>query len=204
MLTKRDYAIIQLEKTDSTSSYISRELHNLENLSVIVAQEQSEGRGQNGHRWLSSPGENLLFSILIKYDADHVMPAIRQTILTMASSMAVIDFLSYGFGISASIKKPNDIYVDGKKICGMLIENGVKGGMMEWSIIGIGINVNQTLFPANLPNPVSIAQITGKKENTKKCLKEFLRHFTARFDAIWEESETLERDYLEKVISLRQ
>lgn len=202
MLTNREYTIIHIEKVDSTSMYVAREKDVLDNFSVIIADEQSDGRGQGNHIWHSAPGENLTFSILVKYDNSHILRAVEQQVLTMASSLAAVDFLKDEFNIFAEIKKPNDIYVKDKKICGILIENGLKGQNMEWSIVGMGINLNQLLFPKYLPNPVSIAQLTGKQYNTKKCLKFFLRHFSTRFDAIWTEREALKKEYDSKLISL--
>lgn len=192
--------IIWYDNVDSTSAVIEREHANLADRSVIAAECQSAGRGQGDHKWHSFPGANLTFSIFIRYDDNRRIALRDQQIITPATSLAVVDYLS-GFGIKAGIKKPNDIYVDGRKICGMLIENSLRGGRMERTTIGIGINVNQTDFPEDLPNPVSIAQLTGEQYDIKKCLSDFLRHFSFRFDAIWTEPEALWKDYEEKLIS---
>lgn len=192
--------ILWYDTVDSTSAVIEREHANLAERTVIAAECQTAGRGQGDHKWHSMPGENLTFSIFIRYDNERRIALRDQQIITPATSLAVVDFLSE-FGIEAGIKKPNDIYVDGKKICGMLIENSLRGAQMERSTIGIGLNVNQTEFPSDLPNPVSIAQLTGKQYDIKKCLSDFLRHFSFRFDAIWTEPEALWEDYEKKIIS---
>jgi len=180
----RTPSILWTEKTASTSEDLRMISDTCESFTVISALEQTRGRGQGEHLWHSAPGENLTFSIFVRYDDKHVLYAKDQQILTMASSIAVIDFLSEN-SIVAKIKKPNDIYVDDRKICGMLIENSLRGAYMNWSIIGIGINVNQTLFPSDLPNPVSMCQLTHRHFDIKKCLSDLLRHFSHRFDAIW-------------------
>lgn len=198
MLTER-YTIIWHEIVDSTSAVIEREHENLADCSVIAAEFQTAGRGQGDHKWHSLEGENLTFSILVKYSPEKYIAPARQQIITPATSLAVVDFLA-DYGIKAGIKKPNDIYVDGKKICGMLIENALRASRMERTTLGIGININQTSFPADLPNPVSLAQLTGKQYDKKECLKNFLKHFSIRFDAIWNDPESLEKEYESLII----
>lgn len=85
-----------------------------------------------------------------------------------------------------------------------MIENGLYGKNMKWSVIGIGLNINETEFPKYLPNPVSLSMLTGVKYEIKKCLSEFLKHFSIRFDAIWTEPETLRKDYGKALISLQR
>lgn len=198
MQTER-FTVIWHEIVDSTSAVIEREYENMADGTVIAAEFQTAGRGQGDHTWHSVVGENLTFSILVKYSAEKYIAPAQQQIITPATSLAVVDFLAE-FGIQAGIKKPNDIYVDGKKICGMLIENGLRAGMMNRTVLGIGININQTEFPADLPNPVSVAQLTGCKYDKKECLKMFLRHFSNRFDAIWTDPESLVKEYESKLI----
>lgn len=184
---------------DSTSAEIHRRHGDMTSGTVVAALLQTNGRGQGDHKWHSEEGQNLTFSIYCNYSGRPVFKAASQQLLTMASSLAVCDFL-IKHGVKANIKKPNDIYVDGKKICGMLIENSLSGADMSWSIIGMGININQTSFPADLPNPISLSLLTGEKYDTKKCLREFLRHFSFRFDAIWTGPDALEEEYLNKLI----
>lgn len=191
--------ILWYDTVDSTSAVIEREYAHLADGTVIAAELQTAGRGQGDHKWHSMRGENLTFSILVKYE-NRSISLKEQQIITPATSLAVVDFLA-DLGIEAGIKKPNDIYVDGKKICGMLIENAIRSNRMDRTTIGIGINVNQTEFPADLPNPVSIALLTGTRHDVKKCLSDFLRHFSFRFDAIWTEPQALWEDYEKKIIS---
>ena len=84
------------------------------------------------------------------------------------------------YGIQSWIKQPNDIYVDDMKICGMLIENGIRGERLDYSIIGIGPNVNQTLFDPSLPNPISMCSITGRRYFLRDLLDEFMEIFSEK------------------------
>jgi len=183
---------------DSTSAELRR-MGECCNWTVVGADFQTNGRGQGEHIWQSEEGKNLLFSVFLQYGPERRLEAARQELLTMACSLSVADFLSE-FGITAKIKKPNDIYVDGKKICGMLIENSLAGKEMKWSIVGMGVNINQTEFPDDLPNPVSLAGLLGCEQDKEKCLNSLLRHLSVRFDAIWSNPEGLEGDYSLKLL----
>lgn len=193
------YNVLHREKVSSTNSELRSIMKGLPDFTVLVSDFQEAGRGQGDHVWHSAKGNNLTFSILVRYAQERGLKACDQQLLTMASSLAVTDFLK-DFGLDASIKKPNDVYAGGGKICGMLIENGISGDAMQWSIIGMGINVNETDFPAQLPNPVSLKGLVPGHYELKKCLKDFLKHFSIRFDAIWTGPEDLRMDYLSRLI----
>lgn len=190
---------------DSTSSALRKMQQNAENLTVLSARAQTSGRGQGTHSWHSCPGENLTFSIFLRYESLNSLPACRQQCLSMASALSVVDFLD-AFGIQAQVKKPNDIYVGLRKICGMLIENSLSGTKMNWSIVGIGINVNQTEFPDDLPNPVSMLQLAGRAEKfcLSYCLEKFLECFDRRLSQIWDNPAELESEFESKIIALQQ
>ena len=143
---------------DSTNNELLRDLDGYDNLSVVAAVSQTAGRGQRGNRWLSAPGDNLTFSLLLK-PAD--FPARDVMALTCLATLAVRDRLR-DEDVRAVIKWPNDIYAGNRKICGMLVENGLDGRRLAWSIIGIGLNLNQTEFPAQLVNPTSLKRLTGR------------------------------------------
>ena len=150
-MTKK-HDIIWLESVDSTNLEAKRHISDIDNLSVLSALEQTAGRGQRGNTWTSNAGENLMFSIVLKSPA--LMPE-DHFALNEIAALSVADFLST-YGIKAQIKWPNDIYVDDKKICGILIENSFRGKYISSSIIGIGLNINQRNFDVNLPNPTSM------------------------------------------------
>jgi len=153
---------IWLEETDSTNNEAQRRINTLENLSVIVSKSQTQGRGQGNHKWFSTPGLNLTFSLVLKFPPCSTVRTSDILCITETVTMAVCSYLE-AKGINTRIKWPNDIYVNDRKICGLLIENALSQKTVCYSIIGIGLNVNQTVFPDDIPNPVSISLLTGKE-----------------------------------------
>lgn len=159
-----------LDTIDSTNSEALRRLPELEGGTVLAAREQTAGRGQRGNTWFTEPGKNLTFSIVLKDLSLSAPEAIRLNYLT---SVAVVSFLEVK-GVKADIKWPNDIYVRGRKICGMLLENTLgPGGQLLASVIGIGININQKEFP-QLANATSLTLCTGREYGLEEALEEFL------------------------------
>ena len=171
--------IIWLERVDSTNDEARRHISEIDNLSVVSALEQTKGRGQHGNTWLSMPGENLTFSLIVK---DFRIKANEQSAISQATALSLTKILGR-YGIEARIKWPNDIYAGDNKICGILIENSLKGMEIDWSIIGIGLNVNQTSFPEELPNPTSMRLCTGNSNpyNTRPILEEYIEIFTGYY-----------------------
>ena len=169
--------ILWLDTIDSTNSEALRRLPELPSGTVLAAREQTAGRGQRGNTWFSQPGKNLTFSLVLKNLPLTASQAIR---LNFLFSVAVADFLQ-ARGVEAAIKWPNDIYVGGRKICGMLIENTLgPGGKLAASVVGIGLNINQKEFP-QLANATSLALCTGKEYGLEESLEAFL----AIFDNLW-------------------
>lgn len=152
--------IIEIESCGSTNSWASENLAPEPGLPVMVyARKQTAGRGQRGNFWEAEPEMNLTASMAcvpcgIRPDA--------QFLISEAVALAVVDLLDT-LDIHAMVKWPNDIYVADKKICGILIENVVMASAIQRSIAGIGLNVNQTLFQSDAPNPVSVKMITGRE-----------------------------------------
>lgn len=159
MAKKHD--IIWLESVDSTNEECRRRIFDIDNLSVVSALSQTSGRGQRGNSWSSAAGENLTFSVVLKFPSgvaaggQEPIQAYDQFVLSEITSLSLVDLLAE-HGIQANIKWPNDIYVGEKKICGALIENSLRGEWISHSIIGIGLNVNQRNFDVSLPNPTSM------------------------------------------------
>lgn len=155
--------IIKLKKTSSTEDYIRKlipkQLKTRENLAVI-AETQTGGRGTKGRSFLSPKG-GLYMSLLYFHNGLKGEDAFT---VNKNVSVAVVKTL-LAFGINARIKWPNDIYVSGKKICGMLINNVFSGDYIDYTILGIGINVNNDIPPSLCDIAVSIEQISGKKIN---------------------------------------
>lgn len=162
-----------LDTIDSTNSEALRRLPELADGTVLAAREQTAGRGQRGNTWFTEPGKNLTFSIVLKGLSLWAPEAIR---LNYLASVAVASYLE-GRGVRADIKWPNDIYVGGRKICGMLLENTLgPGGKLLASVVGIGINLNQKEFP-QLANATSLALCTGREYELETELEEFLALF---------------------------
>ena len=176
--SENDAGIIWLESADSTNSELRRRMGGLDNLSVIAAQSQSAGRGQGSHSWFSTPGKNLTFSMLLRYgDSLEVRDML---LVTCVAALGVRDYLRT-HGVEARIKWPNDVWVGDRKICGILIENILDGSRIRESIVGFGVNLNESGWPEDLPNPVSLYELTGKQydilEELPRLTKEICRRF---------------------------
>ena len=192
--------IIWVESTESTNSELRRRIGELDNLSVIAAREQTAGRGQGDHSWFSSPAANLTFSILFRFGEGFpvTLGSSDAVLVTQITTLAIRDHL-LSRGIGSRIKWPNDIWTGDRKICGILIENSSMGGMVTSSIAGIGLNVNETGWPAGLPNPVSMRELSGKVYN----LDEELRALAGRLRSRYEEAASQEgRRRLDEEFSL--
>ena len=192
--------IIWVESTESTNSELRRHIGELDNLSVIAAREQTAGRGQGDHSWFSSPATNLTFSILFRFGEGFpvTLGSSDAVLVTQITTLAIRDHL-LSRGIGSRIKWPNDIWTGDRKICGILIENSSMGGMVTSSIVGIGLNVNETGWPAGLPNPVSMRELSGKVYN----LDEELRILAGRLRSRYEEAASPEgRRRLDEEFSL--
>lgn len=150
---------INLPTVDSTNTWVAQNAARLEAPVVVTATEQSAGRGQRGNSWESEPGKNLTMTMLWRPSE---FRARRQFAISECVALGCVDALR-GFGIEARVKWPNDIYVGDRKICGILIEHSVTSSSIDHSRIGAGININQTEFVSDAPNPVSLAQLTGKR-----------------------------------------
>lgn len=155
------------DELDSTNDELLRHLEAYDNLSVIAAVHQTAGRGQRGNRWLSAPGDNLTFSLLLKPVG---LPARDAMAITCLATLAVRDALRAA-DVPAAIKWPNDLYVGKRKICGMLVENGLAEERIAWSVVGIGLNLNQTEFPGALVNPTSVKRVTGRDTDPVRFLE---------------------------------
>jgi BirA family biotin operon repressor/biotin-[acetyl-CoA-carboxylase] ligase len=110
---------------------------------IVITDNQTKGRGQRGNSWLSDPHKNLTFSLIV---LPTFLRPIDQFNLTIAISLALRDFLTHRISGDVNIKWPNDILINGKKVCGILIENTLSRDTIHYSIVGIGLNVNQDSF----------------------------------------------------------
>ncbi|MCS6819318.1 MAG: biotin--[acetyl-CoA-carboxylase] ligase [Chitinophagales bacterium] len=162
--------IIELDETTSTNDYAKQLIENEKPLegTVIIAKHQTKGRGQKGNFWLSEPGSNLTCSYIF-YPV--FLSADKSFFLNVAVSLAVKEVCEVFLEDEVKIKWPNDIYYQNKKIAGILIENTVSGATVITSIVGIGINVNQTKFELSLPNPASLKYFISEDIPIEKVLQ---------------------------------
>lgn len=238
--------IIELGRVDSTNEYakLRYSAAGFADGTVIVAREQTAGRGQGGNSWNSEPGKNLTCTICLK---PRFLSPDRQFQLNKAIALGVLDFvrsvLQDATGIAepphpqplpnrggeqdatgiaepplprplskeggempvASIKWPNDIYAGDRKIGGILIENTIMGSVFESSFAGIGVNVNQVEFPANLPNPVSLMQILGHDTFLDDALHSLCFHLDKCYLGLKNHGpEALEREFNRNLLGFDQ
>lgn len=187
---KESARILWFESLDSTNDEALRRLAQLDNLSVLAAREQTAGRGQRGNRWHAAPGENLTFSLV--YKPGFPLPATAAFGISRAAALAVRDYLEHR-SVEARIKWPNDIYVRNRKICGMLVENSLRDGLVRASVIGIGLNVNQRAFLPELVNPVSMSLVTGETYAPEAELETLCGFLASALDALADPSGTAEQ-----------
>jgi len=135
---------------------------------VFLALEQTAGQGQRGRKWVSNTGESILLSAVINPRKHTVSQHFR---LSAALALAATDYLSSRSGVVSQIKWPNDLYWGDRKAGGILIQNVIAAGRWQWAIAGIGINLNQQSFDKDLPNPVSLGQITGLRYQAEEEAK---------------------------------
>ena len=145
----------ECHSTNTLASELWQKTAALEGTTVIT-DNQLQGRGQRGNVWLSDPHKNLTFSLVLK---PSFLKPIDLFNLTVAVSLGLCDFLTQRIGAGVKIKWPNDILVNDKKVCGILIENTLAGDSIQYSVVGIGLNVNQQLF--QLESASSMKAATG-------------------------------------------
>lgn len=194
---------IKLGSVSSTNSYISSLLaqrKDRESL-LVMADYQEAGRGQGSHSWHSRTGENLLMSLLL-FPA--FLSASDQFQLSRVVSLAICDTLE-ALGVTARIKWPNDILTDKGKIAGILIEHGISGSKITHSILGIGLNLNQTEFP---PFPVPASSVlleNGQSQDPEAVARMLEQHIHDRYERLKQgASGGLESAYLDKLHLLNQ
>lgn len=176
----KSYNIIWLDVTDSTNLEAKRQVDRLGHLSCIAAKCQNNGKGQGDHVWISDPGMNLTFSLVLK---PWNLFARDEQSISWAVTTGILDYLS-DKGIKARIKWPNDIWVQDFKICGILVENVLNGALVQSSIVGLGLNLNQNEWPGDLPNPVSLSQLTGREYRLETELELLLIKICRRLELI--------------------
>jgi BirA family transcriptional regulator, biotin operon repressor / biotin---[acetyl-CoA-carboxylase] ligase len=162
---------------------------------VYVTDYQHAGKGLGSNTWVSSSGCNVLCSILLKPK----LSAIRQFDLSKIVSLALSDVLGE-YVKDVSVKWPNDLWVGQRKIAGMLIENSLAGSKIRYSVVGVGLNVNQTDFPADVSNPTSLALLTGEAHDRALILQQFLDALAVRYEHLQKKKNRyIHQEYMAKL-----
>lgn len=191
------------ESLDSTNEEMQRILQktDIEEGTVIFAGFQTSGKGHMGNTWESEPGKNLLMSML--FLPDFLVPQ-HQFYLSMVISLALLEVIG-AYCKEATIKWPNDMYVKNKKIAGLLIENQIKGDIIEKSIAGIGLNVNQEKFNINIPDPTSLYLETGCHFDMTKLLDRILEQVETWYNLLLrDERDMIQRKYNDSLYGLEE
>jgi len=173
--------IVRLAEVDSTNVYAAALIKNSPEIitdgMAIYTDNQTNGKGQRGSIWETTPNKNLTFSIVLKPN----LLVNEQFLLSKICALGILDFLT-DLGIKNTyIKWPNDIYVGSKKIAGMLLENTLKNSKIEFCIAGIGININQTVFNEHLQQATSLQLITNKSYDLNQLLNQLLFFIEKRY-----------------------
>lgn len=196
--------VIYLERTRSTNSHAQQLLKDslASEGSVILAAEQTEGRGQGSNSWHSGPGLNLTFSLVLE---PRFLQPHQQFVLNKSIAYAVLQTTRQALpaNIKSCIKWPNDIYASGKKIAGILIEHSILGNSVKHSIVGIGINLNQLEFPQWVPNPVSLKLLTSKDFDISDMLQKTCSNIEYQYGRLQRgEFEAVDNDYTASLCGL--
>ena len=180
-----DIFVKRLGVIDSTNRYVRDEAAGLwipgYRAVAVVAEHQTEGRGQRGNVWASEHGKNLLLSLLVRPGCS--LEVVNQFLLSQAVALAVHAALKC-YGIDARLKWPNDVYVGARKIAGILIELDYRGAFVEQAIIGVGLNVNQSEFMPMDRVPVSMKMLLGRDVAMDDVLDTLLDCFSRYYGEI--------------------
>ncbi len=187
--------IIQLNTVDSTNNYTNSYLkkHILPEGSIICSLYQTLGKGLDRNTWEGEKGKNILLSLVVY---PNFLKIEDQFMLSKAVSLGILNYC-HTKSNNITIKWPNDIYYKDQKLAGILIENSLKGSVIEHSIIGIGLNVNQEKFLSDAPNPVSLKQITGKNYSLQQEIIKLRNNIQFFYEKLKTgKTKSVDKDYL--------
>lgn len=174
---------IELQRVDSTNNYATGAIHAgmAQHGTAVFAHHQTKGKGQRYKQWHGDAKKNIALSIVIKPDGLYMPDSF---LLSMAAAAAVQRFLASYAGEEIKIKWPNDLYWRDRKTAGILIENVVQGASWKWSVVGIGVNVNQTDFTNVAVKAASLKQITGRELEPVALAKELCHYLQEAYDEL--------------------
>ena len=187
---------------DSTNAYLQRKQSECDIRNwVVSADEQTAGKGMGSNGWESEAGKNLTFSLALDMS---FLPAERQFLLSEAVALGLYEALCPLIPKEKlSIKWPNDVFYENHKLAGILINSTIKANMMDVSIIGIGLNVNQMQFQDWPTHPISLKQITGKDYDLQLLLEQTAAYILIKVEQLKSSSTALEQNYLKRLYRYR-
>lgn len=191
--------IVRIDETPSTNNYASSFLKNneVEEGTVFITCNQTDGRGQGTNQWESEAGSNLTFSLILK--PVFLAPA-DQFQLSQVVSLGIADFLS-GIVSDVKIKWPNDLIINGRKLAGILLEHTMAGNQMMHTIAGIGLNINQKVFKPYKPEATSLSLITGSLFDTEDILTDLTQAILNRYSQLKQgHLHLIQNDYLRQLL----
>ncbi len=170
--------LLTFSETDSTNEELKRRYNELGDGAVAIADSQSRGKGRRGRQWATPPGESIALSIYLK---PQITPD-KASMLTIVAAMAMLDLCREIPGLDAKIKWPNDLVSSGKKFCGILTEMSAEPDLINYVIVGVGINVNGPVFPEELKDrATSLLLESGEKHSRAGLAAAFLKFFEQRY-----------------------
>lgn len=187
------FRFISLTETTSTNTFLAHYAPPVPvDITLVTAEYQTSGRGQTGNHWESARGQNILFSVAVTPTS---LPAAAMFCLSEAIALSIREVIAAaldkeGVAEAVTVKWPNDIYVGDRKIAGILIENTLRGAYVSRSIIGCGVNINQTHFESDAPNPVSLYQLTGRTTERRFILEQIVDAFRRRYASLQTDVDT--------------
>ena len=179
-----DFALDLLAKTNPSEGF------------VISTDYQRAGRGQIGRHWHSQAGLNILLSIILR---PKWLLVTNQFQLSQAIALGIADTVRFFTTSETTVKWPNDIYVGNKKIAGVLIQNSIIGNRIASSVVGIGLNVNETIFPDQIPNATSIKILTGREVGLEEFRNQLFQNIEYRYLQLKSTTAIILKDYLQNL-----
>ena len=189
--------IYHIDETTSTNDEARRDAY--DHLDAIWSEHQTAGRGQRGHSWHSTEGENVTFSVVLK---PTFLPIVEQFLLSEIVALSLVETMAH-YGIDCRIKWTNDLYAGDSKLAGVLIEHSLTLDGIARTIVGIGLNINQVEFPGDLPNPISMALVRNTRFDRREVLERYMQTLAAWYDKLERGEKTeIEACYREKMYHL--
>lgn len=163
--------VVFLPQCHSTNDELAQMIKKNEEVegTVVFSDDQIKGKGQRGNAWVAEPSKNILMSVLLR---PKFLPPAHQYFLNLVAGLAIVDTLKDYSDANIQLKWPNDVYIDGKKISGILIENNLRGNSLESAIVGVGLNVNQQGFALNTATSMTLE--TGQAFDRTEVMENLL------------------------------